>query len=81
MELSPGDPVYIRWVDSKALSGWQLSSAIHDVGHIETIGWVIANDKASVTISASLSKEGYSYDPFTIPKGCILDVVELGPFD
>ena len=80
VSLSPGTPVYISWVDSKALSGW-VRSGQHDVGHVETVGWVVEDHEEQITISASVSREGYNYDPFTIPKGCVKELVELGPFE
>ena len=73
--LTPGTPVFIEWVDSKALSGW-IRDGNYDVGYIRTIGWVVKDERDNITVSASRSSDGFCYDPFTVPRGCITEIEE-----
>lgn len=64
----------IHWIDAARLRGWQHIEEIEHAkpSEIVTIGFLVRETKAHVSISDSCSVEGSVSDPLSIPKGCIL---------
>lgn len=67
--------VYIEWVDSYAVNGWQHENSLETdekfMSRIVSIGFLLKNTKEFVTISSSVSTAGSLMDPLTIPKVAI----------
>ena len=64
--------VYLEWLDSIAIFGWQDETAHKEVMKpIKSIGWIVKEDKNSITISTSLGHKDY-HSPLTIPKVAVV---------
>lgn len=67
--------IYVEWIDSAALRGWQHGSTLTesetDLCKIVSIGFLIRESKDYITISTSVSSGGSTMDPLTIPKVAI----------
>ena len=69
--------VVIEWVDSSQYSlGWTDEVEL-GLTPITTIGFLIGKNEESYAISHSIGFEGYHYDAFVIPKGCVRDITYL----
>lgn len=65
---------HVKWVDSVGPSRyWEHRDDVdHSVSHIETVGWLVHENKKSVTIASSVSKNSGCYGGIlTIPKFAI----------
>lgn len=64
---------HIKWVDSVGPARyWELADQItHSVSRIETVGWLIHENKKSVTVASSWSTSGCFGGVVTIPKFAI----------
>lgn len=74
--------VVVHWEDAlRAGSGWVGPEGPFCTALIRTVGWVVANDKRSVTLAASVGTPGSAHEEIgeviTIPRGCIVVVQEL----
>ena len=69
--------VEITWDDTNSLSSWTTKDALPKVAHATNRGWVIKEDKSSVTLAASIiaaceqGGEELFGDVTVIPRGCI----------
>ena len=71
--------VYIEWLDSAAMHGWQSLDRIRaDAGPvlIQSVGWVVCETDTAVTLVAHKHRDTadsvpMATDPLTIPKGVI----------
>ena len=72
--------VAIKWIDSSAHStGWTDEKDLELIP-ILTVGFLISENDDSYSISHSIGFKGLHFDVFMIPKGCVLQLVELeGP--
>ncbi len=70
--------VYIKWVDSQiaSLTWAYIEDITQEIATVETVGFVVKENKNTLTISASISiKEKSQHQAaqiITIPKCCIL---------
>jgi len=73
--------VYIRWIDSSGTTGiWNSPEQILNSSsslHCVSVGWVLGEDKQSITFVAHLSKTGTAGGDLTIPKRAILSMKEI----
>ena len=62
--------VYIEWADAATTNGWTYKE---DTGlmQVRSVGWLVAQDKKTLTIATSQSKGGKFLDPLTIPRHSI----------
>lgn len=69
----------VRWVDSATSAGWQVSKReIYAPVECETVGFVIADDKESISISATIADVAHdTVDVITIPKCAIRKIEKL----
>jgi hypothetical protein len=63
------------WRDILASSGWEPESTITPPV-IETWGWCISKDKATVKV-ASTKHEGGWYGIHAFPRGCVVEIERL----
>lgn len=69
--------VHLKWLDSHSpnVSGWVSEHELHHGLHIiNSVGWVIYEDKESITIASQLTGEDSDdiSGVVSIPKCCIL---------
>lgn len=68
--------VYIEWIDSTAIRGWNHKSALNDdlaePSKICSVGYLVLDQPNYVLISTSLSANGSIMDPLSIPKCAII---------
>ena len=71
--------VYVEWEDASGLSHWRDDTTAKDALPIpvRSIGWLMAKNKKCITIAASLNNQGEHSDRNTIPKGCIIKIMEV----
>lgn len=68
----------IIWIDSSSFNGWsEIDHPMHSLATITTIGWLVREDKKSVTISSGLSETGKICCSLTIPRSAILKFKKL----
>lgn len=65
--------VRLTWIDSAATYGW-VNKDDENIGisEIHSIGYVVREDKKTITISTSWNTGSRFMDPLTIPKCCII---------
>ena len=59
--------VYLEWLDSCTNYGWRNPEEGH-LSKIRSIGFLVKEDKHSLTITTSASLNGQAVDQITIPK-------------
>lgn len=70
--------IEVDWIDSTGFSGWQpVDRAGYSAGEMKSIGFLIHEDKKSITISASMGI-GLCDSPISIPKCAILKRRTIG---
>ena len=75
-QLSLGEVVFLKWIDSRAKAGWQKPADAVPVGIVYSIGFVVATTDEYLTISTSLhADDEYAYDPISIPWGSIKSLI------
>jgi hypothetical protein len=62
---------FIEWEDSVTTYGWQQPTAGEKPSTIHSVGIIVDQYKAAVTISTSKSQAGRSLDYLTIPRSAI----------
>ena len=68
INVTLGEVVSVKWIDSRAKAGWQRPNEAASVGVIYSIGFVVAATEEYLTITTSLqSDDSYAYDPLSIP--------------
>ena len=62
--------IYIEWKDAATSAGWTYKE---DTGlmDVRSVGWLVKQDKTTLTIATSQSKYGKFLDPLAIPKHSI----------
>lgn len=67
--------VYVKWEDSHVNGGvWVQSSDVKAwINTIKTVGFLVAEDKKTITIASSVAKEGDWAGVMKIPKSCVLE--------
>jgi hypothetical protein len=66
--------VSVKWQDSYAEHGWEsLDSLVMKIATVQSIGYVLKEDKISITLVQSTSDTGAYDHIITIPKGCIIE--------
>lgn len=65
--------IWIKWLDSVGPERYwnHLDDWDHKPSKITTVGWLVHEDKKSVTISSSVSSSGCQGGTLTIPKFAI----------
>jgi hypothetical protein len=81
MNNTIGQLVYIEWLDSAAMHGWQALGEVREHATlvvIQSVGWVIHETDDAITLVAHIHKDvpengdvRLATDPLTIPKGVI----------
>jgi hypothetical protein len=67
-----GRAVYLEWLDSTSLVGWQYNPLKPRNAHqIKSLGLVVQDNDNAITITTSLDMRGASVDDLVIPKGAI----------
>jgi len=66
------DFIYVEWWDHASTNGWNSSSYDYSSVRIVTIGWIIKEDKKTLTITSCQSEWGNYRDAITIIKSCIV---------
>lgn len=70
--------VEIKWIDAIGDGGWcDLDNHSNKNMMIHTMGFLVDEDKDSVTVSAHLSGLGHCDNPMRIPKLAILERYEI----
>ena len=73
--------LYLRWLDSALSTGLQYApGGDGGLSEIESVGYLLHEDKRHIQIAQSTSRENESYDAIlAIPKSAILErrVIEL----
>lgn len=73
--------VYIEWIDSMAIQGWNHESRMSDEyaepSKIVSIGFLIKSTDKFVVISTSVSVNASCMDPLSIPKCAITKMKNL----
>lgn len=65
--------LYLEWVDSCAIKGWNRIEGLDlTETKICSIGYLVYEDKNSVTITTSMSTNNSFMDPLIIPKCSII---------
>lgn len=64
---------HLKWVDSVGpVRYWeQMKDVDHRTSEINTVGWVIHENKKTVTVASSVSTSGCAGGIITIPKSAI----------
>ena len=58
-------PIWVRWVDSSSRAGWQdMDGSYIPLMTVETIGWLVQEDKESITLALSRVFDGSSSAPY-----------------
>ena len=75
--IKKGDLIAVRWVDSRAKTGWVDINEDVPLGDITTVGFVVSNTAVKLTLTSSNTKKTdakdkvFGLDPVSIPWGCI----------
>jgi len=68
----------VTWRDSAGTPGWRpIDDREFGVVEIFSVGWLIRQSKAEVTITTSLSEGGRALDVLTIPREAITKMKRL----
>lgn len=62
---------YFQWVDACGSSGWYNPEDCKGPMHVESIGFVVKEDKESITIAPGRTADGQYMGYVTVPKGWI----------
>jgi hypothetical protein len=67
--------VRVTWHDSAGPEEYwgQLDELLHDPSTIESVGWLIHENKKAITIASSISNSGCAGGVVTIPKCAIVE--------
>ena len=70
--------VAVTWRDSTSYNGWRAPSSVEELKCSQqvSVGWLLFKDKETIKIALSLG-EDIAGDVFLIPRGCVLDIVEV----
>jgi hypothetical protein len=71
-----GAPVILIWQDSASVHGWK-PTVRGEVATINTVGFVVGNNEAGLTVSTSRDDSDSCYCPLTIPWPCIVTLEEV----
>jgi hypothetical protein len=74
--------VAVRWTDAHAggHEQYDVASVPHAPLMIETIGWILRDDTAGVSVASEFLPETSNYRSYTfIPRGMVVEVREIGP--
>jgi len=69
--------VYIQWVDSNIMHGWQSDLENCDVALSNEIGYMVHEDEDKIILARGISSQGFYNSPMSIPSGCIKIKKEL----
>ncbi len=75
--------VWIKWVDSSSWAGWRdrekfiKEELLKDDLVCESVGWVIHEDRETVTIVKDRASCGSISDVMRIPRKAILEIQEI----
>lgn len=69
----------LTWLDSCTNIGWHSISDVSNfrTSEVTSVGWIIREDKHSLTISTSITENGNAADALTIPKAAIVKINKL----
>lgn len=72
--------VRVTWTDSCADFGWRKLASVEpdQFSTIDSVGWLVRDDKRSITITTSVSSVGSCMDPLVIPKVAIVKLRRIG---
>lgn len=72
--------IELDWIDSSSTHGWADPIPSHpDTMNIKSIGFLLCEDKSTITMSAHVARNGQSsHSPITIPKVAIIKRRNLG---
>lgn len=64
----------IEWVDSASSRGWNDidDNAAHSIVSVYTAGYIVRQDKHSITVTTSITSIGHVMDSLTIPKVAVV---------
>lgn len=77
MKASLHHAYIVKWRDSASLAGWKHISTQHSVSEITSIGWMIRQDKRSLTLTTSISDCASTMDAITIPREAVTRMTRL----
>ncbi|HUI87331.1 MAG TPA: hypothetical protein VLX61_01275 [Anaerolineales bacterium] len=70
---------YLRWQDITASSDWLLPEDVMGLCNVETVGYLVCEDKNQVQLADSFDRQGNKYaGVITIPKPVILKRKTIG---
>ncbi len=71
-------PVYVEWVDSQSRHGWQEPNlSLHDDMLCVTLGFLVWESTAAISITDTIAETGQAHDVITIPKCSITLIQEI----
>jgi hypothetical protein len=63
--------VYIEWLDNSCHHGWHDADGEFGPMQIESVGWIVKEDKQTIVISTSWTENDCVTEPLTILRACI----------
>ena len=76
--IPPRKMFLIEWSDSCAEHGWQSENDVSNVpATCWTVGFIVRDGLHGLTVAPTVSNQGLTLDPLTIPKGCIQSIKQL----
>ena len=70
------EAVIVSWWDTVDSSEWDTHEEVH-IKEVIQIGWMVYQDERSIKLADTFSDNEY-YGITAIPKGCVIEVKELG---
>ncbi len=70
------EAVIVSWWDTVDSSEWDTHEEVH-IKEVIQIGWMVYQDERSIKLADTFSDNEY-FGITAIPKGCVIEVKELG---
>ena len=70
------EAVIVSWWDTVDSSEWDTHEEVH-IKEVLQIGWMVYQDERSIKLADTFSDNEY-FGITAIPKGCVIEVKELG---
>ena len=70
------EAVIVSWWDTVDSSEWDTHEEVH-IKEVIQIGWMVYQDERSIKLADTFSDNEY-FGITAIPKGCVIEIKELG---